>query len=148
MNAWSFYDPATGLFSKRVLHCSARAVEANTPSGLLVLEGEYDYLSQRVDLETGQVVDYQPPAPDDDHLWHHDAKRWRLKPEVAERRRSQAKARAKILELEASQLRPQRELMMDPENKEARQRLEAIEAAIAEQRGLLTLRARHVTEQF
>jgi len=33
----------------------------NTPDGCVPMEGAFDYLSQRVDLETGEVVAYAPP---------------------------------------------------------------------------------------
>ncbi|WP_428421978.1 tail fiber assembly protein [Methylibium sp.] len=59
----------------------------NIPSGLAAREGVYDHLSQRVDLITGAVVDWQPPAPADTEFetWAWDAKtrRWLSTPTEA-----------------------------------------------------------------
>lgn len=95
---WHFYDLGTGLFADGTLVCPDADVAANTPAGYGALRGEFDALSQRVDVaaeqpaepeldEHGQpvlwappVIDYQPPAPADDELrtWAWDAatKRW------------------------------------------------------------------------
>jgi hypothetical protein len=137
MRQWHFYDAQTGLFSGRKMTCSERTLAANTPEGITAIAGNFDPMSQRVDLETGEVIDYQPPAPDDDHVWSHEVKRWQLKPEVRERRRNRAQARARIRELEESQHRPQRELAIDPDNEAARERLRNIEAEIEVHRAVL-----------
>lgn len=77
---WSFHDTTTGLFSGTRLTCSPAQLEANTPPGHAPMAGLYDPLSQRVDLATGQVVAYQPPAPADDDLrtwsWDEGTQRW------------------------------------------------------------------------
>jgi hypothetical protein len=104
---------------------------------MVAIEGRYDHLSQRVDLDTGDIIDYRPLAPDDDHEWNGDRKRWILKPDVAERRRGQAQARARIEALEIGQRRPMRELALDSDNVEAKRRLQAIDAEISELRRAL-----------
>jgi hypothetical protein len=38
--------------------------------------GHYDGLCQRVDVQTGEVVDYQPPRPSPNHDWDEQTKRW------------------------------------------------------------------------
>jgi hypothetical protein len=87
-----------------------------------------------VDLATLQVVDYQPPQPDDKHEWDASSKRWRKRPEVAiAEARSQA-ALARIVELERAQLRPMRELAIDANNAEAKRRLAEIEREIVKLR--------------
>jgi hypothetical protein len=131
---YSVYDPNTGMFTGRTISCSAKWLELNTPQGFATIEGRYDELSQRVDVETGEVIDWQPPQPDDDHEWSDDRKRWTLKPDVAGRRRKSREARARIAELESDQLRPQREMAIDPSNEEARNRLKDIEQEIADLR--------------
>jgi hypothetical protein len=112
----SFYDPETGIFTGRQFRGSSRTLAANTPSGMKALRGRYDHRTQRVDVETGQVVDYRPP------------------PDPVENRN---RARARIRALEAKQKRPLRELSIDPSNSEARSRLETIDAEIAILRGEL-----------
>lgn len=82
MGVRSLYDPATGLFTGQTVS----GVLAN-PSGLAAIPGVFDHLSQRVNLETGQIEDYQPDAPADDDLrtWDWDAqiKRWVATPTLA-----------------------------------------------------------------
>jgi hypothetical protein len=81
---WSFYDTATGAIAPGAMTCTAAQADANTPPGHLTIEGRFDHLSQRVNLQTGQVEDYQPPAPADDELrtwaWNVDTRRWVASP--------------------------------------------------------------------
>lgn len=81
---WSFYDTATGALAPGSMTCSAAQADANTPPGWAAIEGRFDHLSQRVNLATGQVEDYQPPAPADDELrtwaWDESTKRWIASP--------------------------------------------------------------------
>lgn len=83
-STWSFYDAATGTFSRGRIVCSPAQLAANTPHGCVPIAGAFDPLSQRVDIGTGQVVDYQPPAPTDDDLrtwaWNADTRRWVASP--------------------------------------------------------------------
>jgi hypothetical protein len=60
-----------------------------------------------------------------------------LRPDVSEKRRKARQAQARIDELEQKQKRPHRELVLDPGNAEAKRRLQAIDAQIAELRGAL-----------
>ena len=86
--AWSFYDIATGLIAPgRIVTSSVAALAANTPPGYAAIAGAFDHLAQRVDPATGQVVDYQPPAPADDELrtwaWDDATRRWVAQPTLA-----------------------------------------------------------------
>lgn len=87
MSEWSFYDPETGLFDGRRFSGSQRMLEANTPAGRCARAGAFDHLSQRIDLDTDEVTDYQPPAPPDTEFetfgWDADIKRWVGAPTVA-----------------------------------------------------------------
>lgn len=78
----SEYDPVTGVFTGRRF---SRPCEAGPLATLL--EGHFDHLSERIDLATGEVVDYRPPAPPDDELrtwaWDETTKRWRSTPTTA-----------------------------------------------------------------
>jgi len=127
-----FYDEKTGIFSGHAIRVSKgsakRIVRANTPEGHRPYIGPVDHLSQRVEVETGNLVAYQPPAPDADHEWN--GKRWVKRAEVVERERRRAQILARIGELEARQARPMRELMLDPTNEEERRRLAEIRAQI------------------
>lgn len=118
MNAYSFFFLDTGRFTGAVRRTN-RPIEAiRAPDGQGVRLGEFDHLSQKIELATSEVVDYQPPAPDADHEWIHDddhgnrVRRWRLKPEVAERQARRAAALARIADLERKQERAVREHLL------------------------------------
>lgn len=77
----SFYSVATGFFDPgQKSGLSPSHIEYNTPPGYVAIEGVYDHLSQRIDIATGIVVDYQPPAPPDtamaSYTWDVPSKRW------------------------------------------------------------------------
>lgn len=110
----------------------------SVPAGCDAIDGTYDGLSQRYDAAKGQIVDYQPPAPDADHEWIHDdpqtgarVRRWVLKPEVAEQRARLVVAKAQIADLEAKQQRAMREAFLNPDDTNARQRVSDIDEQIA-----------------
>lgn len=129
VEAW-FYDPSTGLFTGRCYRGPRKALRLNVPDGCECAEGHYDPLSQRVDVDSGAVVDYRPPKPDDDHEWDDERKRWQLRPEVVLLRRNREMAFQRIDELERRQLRPARELAIDPSDEAAARRLREIEKEI------------------
>lgn len=90
---WHFFDPATGLFSG----ASYVGVDSDLPAqlalrpGLAAHEGAVDHLSQRRDLASGQLVDWQPPAPADTdlatHAWDAATRRWIATPTLQALRR-------------------------------------------------------------
>lgn len=95
---------------------SPRQLARNVPADCASVPGRYDPKSRRIDTKSGEPIDWTPP-------------------EDAGRRSRDAKRR--IAALEAQGVRPMRELLADPSNAEARQRVEAIEAEIAELRKVL-----------
>jgi len=135
MKHFHYYDERTGVLHGDTLAINANAghkeaAAANCPPGHKPIEGHFDPLSQRVDVATGQVIDYQPEQPSNDHEWDAQVKRWRLNPEMAAAAEARRTTLAKIRELEAGQARAVREAVLtgDPT------RLAAIEAQIAELR--------------
>lgn len=90
-NQFHFFDVETGLLHEKcvVLNVQSADVQtvarANAPAGHEPIEGAYDHLSQRVDVPSGKVVDYQPPQPSTDHEWNHVTKRWDLNQAALER---------------------------------------------------------------
>lgn len=84
---WSFYNPADGSFTGGSFSGPAAYLAANIPEGCAAIEGQHDHLCKRVDLETGEVVDWQPPAPADSadctHEWSAEARRWVAIPTLA-----------------------------------------------------------------
>jgi hypothetical protein len=67
------------------------------------VEGNHDHLSKRVELATKTVVEYQPPAPSQDHEWNATTKRWQPSAVARAKAASRAEDIAKIAALEASQ---------------------------------------------
>jgi hypothetical protein len=106
---WSFARSDTGEFTGRRFSGPDGSEVAKTPAGCIAIEGRHDRLSQRVDVATGSVVPYERPEAE-------------LEAEQRAQRRQQARQR--IDELERAQHRPLRELAIDPDNAEAKRRLD------------------------
>lgn len=134
---FSFYRLDTGEIIGR--RFSGSDLEANTPQGCGAIAGSFDRLSQRVDLDTGQVVDYQPPQPDADHEWNAERRRWVKRPAVLLRERRREAALAEIARVEIAQARAVREILLAvlPDGPE-KTRLQQIEDQIAARRSDLT----------
>jgi hypothetical protein len=137
MKTYSFFDPATGELSAETVTHSERQAEANTRPGLTRIEGKLDHLSQRVDIETGDVVDYQPPAPSVQHEWDAAIKRWKLPDAVIAAQAEQRALQSMIQRIEARQPRAIRELMLTPSDRDARQRIADLDSEIAALRAKL-----------
>jgi hypothetical protein len=75
---WHFFDAATGLFAGRTFSGEEAHLACNTPAGVIAVPDVTDPESQRVDIASGQLVDYQPPQPSSDHEWNTTTRRWRL----------------------------------------------------------------------
>jgi predicted RNA-binding Zn ribbon-like protein len=130
----SFYNLTTGLFTGLTFSGSDLAVQMNTPAGLAVIDGKHDHLSSRV--VDGEVVDWQPPQPDDDHEWNAETKRWQKTAAVVAVETADKAARAQIAAQEIAQSRAIREVVLKlaeslPPTDPARVKLEQIEQTIA-----------------
>ncbi len=84
MTEYHIYSMSDGLFTGSSISCSQSHLDANVPDGCSCLPGAIDYLSQRVDLATGLVIDYQPPQPSINHVWNTEKKRWLYVPTDAD----------------------------------------------------------------
>lgn len=118
IRTWSFYREQDGSILGR--HYSAptdQFLEQNTPAGCVAIEGRYDRERQRMDLQSRRVID--------------DAELARMNAEKRTQAMRGDLARTRIEALERQQLRPLRELAIDPTNAEARTRLAEIDAQIA-----------------
>jgi hypothetical protein len=116
-HAWTFYDAQTGAIARGRITCSPANLAANTPPGHLPIAGTYDPLCQRVNIATGQVEYYQPPAPADDELrtwaWDEETRRWVAQPTLeADKRRALADVHGHIAAVEAEQGRSVREVLL------------------------------------
>lgn len=125
----SIYSEETGLFTGVIVAVHDELLDANTPIGCKTLIGRYDHLSQRVDVASGTVVDYQPPQPSTDHEWNADTKRWQLTAAAQSKIDGHTAALAQIAALEAKGARCVRELALGQAG--AADRVAAIDAEIA-----------------
>jgi hypothetical protein len=80
MSTWTLYHTKTGLFTGSILCCPENHLAGNVPDEAGAIMGEYDYLSERMDLETGHVVSYIPDQPSINHVWNVISKRWKYVP--------------------------------------------------------------------
>ena len=131
---FSYYNEQTGLFTGRKLRArSVEDAELNCPEHESFVPGDIDANSHKV--SDGKVVKYKPPQPDDRYKWVGG--KWILKAKHQRAENQSARARRDIKTLETRQLRPLRELAIDPNNQEAITRLAEIEAEIGRLRLLL-----------
>jgi len=127
-----FYHKDSGAFAEHVYSASEPELALNTPADHVALEGSYDHLSQRVNVATGAVEDYQPEQPSTDHEWSEAVRRWRLTPEAAAAQEARRAALAEIARLEAGSLRSIREALLGHPG--ALENLLALDAQIAKLR--------------
>lgn len=116
MTTWHIYSLETGIFTGQSVTGDDATLAANVPDGCGGAADVIDWASQRVDLATGAVIDWQPPAPADDAMrtwaWHAGAKRWIDQPTLAARRAQRMQeVQLAIQTQEAAQARPMRELL-------------------------------------
>lgn len=135
MRTWHYFDRSTGLFVGKSVSYPAdhpqseKLATSCAPDGCAPIEGVTDYLSQRVDLTTGQVVSWQPPQPSPDHEWNAGTKRWQLTAASAAKASARLSALSEIAALELSQLRALRELALGDSS--AVERLKSVDAQVA-----------------
>jgi hypothetical protein len=108
-----FYDSKTGLFTGVSIHTNLtdptavkEFVAENTPAGHGSYIGYVDALSQKVDLSSGQIVDYKPPQPSPRHEWNPVTKRWQ------KQALKRSAVLARIADLEKGQHRTVRETLI------------------------------------
>ncbi len=141
MKHFHFFDEHTGVFhgdalvvnsdgsARGAVDGHAKMALANCPPGHKPIEGHFDPLSQRVDVASGAVVDYQPEAPSADHQWNEQVRRWALTPEAAQRQEKRRAALVAIRQLEESQPRAVREALLGQAG--AADRLRSLDERIA-----------------
>ena len=118
VKSYSFFHRDTGLFNGTILNTnSPELVSVHTPKDHMPLEGAHDGRLHRVNVVTGELESHTIEMPPDPNSRH---------------------ALVSIERLERQAHRSLRELALDSSNIAARQRLEQIEAAIAELRQYLT----------
>ena len=110
------YRLDTGMLTGGTITAPDAHLADNTPDGCGLIGGVDDWQSQRVDLVTGELVDYQSPAPADDDLrtwaWQAEARRWVAVPTLAALKADRVAAvDAAMQRHEALQARPLREIV-------------------------------------
>ena len=87
---YSIAESESGMFTGYVLACSPDVVSYNIQPGQIAVPGRHDHLCRRLDLETGEVVPYQPPPPPDTDLvtwaWNTTTERYVAEPTMAAQR--------------------------------------------------------------
>lgn len=139
MKTYGFYHKETGVVhSNQFSSDDDSQLVNNIPTDHVAIEGQLDSLSQRVDVATGQVVDYQPSQPSFDHEWNVITKRWQLNAAAQLKISNHNTALSQIDGLEAKGIRAMRELLLtlSPDSAE-RQRLATVDTEIAKQRPLI-----------
>jgi hypothetical protein len=136
-----YFHADTGIFHGNIVStdCDEGAdgfAQANAPAGHKPIAGHFDHLSQRIDIATGEAVDFQPPRPSPDHQWDADARRWRLSAHAQESHRAREAATARIAQLHSAQHDLVRKLHLAPDE-ETRAQLRAIDAQIEQARTVL-----------
>jgi hypothetical protein len=123
MGVWSIFNEASGLLTGTVITGSRETLEGTLERmpGFSATEGHHDHRSRRVDLDTGELVDYTPPPPTDAEVL--EGLRWPALDSV----------QREIDAHERRQARPLRELLLGP-SPQAQARLAEIDAAIVELR--------------
>jgi hypothetical protein len=122
----TFFDNATGLLHQKSVQApDDHTIALNTPEGHTAIdhprEGPLlDCFSQRVDVATGNIVDYRPPAPSAEHEWHAPSRRWHLSAPAQARNRERATAVRQIAALEARGQRAIREVFLGYDGASAR----------------------------
>jgi hypothetical protein len=142
MRHFHFYDETTGVLHGNTLFVNSRdgheeMAAANCPAGHRPVEGTYDPLSQRIDVATGEAVDYQPPRPSLEHEWSAERRRWLPNVAAQGKAAAAAAARARIAALLEEQHDLVRRAIVDPRDAAARTQLGEIEAQIAALRAQL-----------
>lgn len=141
MKTYSFYSTASGMFDGLRFRGHEADALRHCPPGCALIEGAHDRLSQRVDLQSGQVIDYQPAKPEDTELqvWQWIGRRWVAVLTVAGLRAQLIdNLSASALALERGTDRLVREAVLSAPAHPAYARMAAIEASVAPIRAAIT----------
>lgn len=106
LRTWSIYRKSDGVLTGQRLQARIlEEISGNESEAVGLIEGEFDHLAERVDLQTLSIVDYQPPQPDEFHEWDSISKRWRLTDSRQQAIRDDISARSQLEALDRKMLR-------------------------------------------
>jgi hypothetical protein len=134
MSAWNFYNLVTGEISSKTIIGPADIAKLNCPEGCREIKGRLDRLSQKIDIETGTVIDFIPEQPSHDHEWNAGKKRWKLNAPAQAAAVADRKARSELVSLERKADRYVAESVAGVIDDEGRRRLAEILSRKAELR--------------
>jgi hypothetical protein len=144
--AWTIYDKSTGRIRGHLRGDEEHAKLAETPTRGLI-PGTFDPVVQRVNLATGEVVNFIPDKPPTtehfDHTWDAQARRWMSVPTRAGRiAQNDELLRVRMAQAEAGQARALRDIALavalgNPPPQAAVQALLRIERDVADLRSQL-----------
>jgi hypothetical protein len=139
MTTYCIFDTATGLFKGKLSLQDGAQLAANVPAGCGAIHGDHDIYASRVDVQTGEVIEYIPPAPEpeSDHEWNPDSRRWTVQPASIERSTQRAIAVAELEALDRKQARAAAELLLDAKDATARAFFEKFAAEKEAQRRII-----------
>lgn len=106
MPTWSFADEKTGEFTGQQFSGPDEHLPANLPPGTVAVEGTHDPLTTRYNLQSETVEEFASPQA-----------------QRLERERNRERLDNRLAELESRTLRALRELAINPNDGQARQRL-------------------------
>lgn len=130
MKHYSFFQKNTGALHPCKFSTDDDSQLANNiPPEHGAIDGHHDHMRKRVNVETGEVIDYQPPAPSAEHVWDEASKTWNLNAGAMAKIERRRTAYARIAVLESSTLRSLREHALGYDG--AEQKLKDIDAEIA-----------------
>ena len=133
---FSVYNLDTGFLTGRLLTAPTQeAATKSTPLGCGVVDGHYSELCYKV--VDGLITYFEPIPPGDGYVWDLNISKWRRSENESLKDRAKAKALEDIELLEKQQLRPLRELVINPNSGDAKKRVSEIEGQIDTLRGLL-----------
>lgn len=127
MSVWHYYRKSDGILTGQSFFASDGSLPT-VPPDLGLITGVTDPEAQRVDVAISTLVDYQPPAPSPDHIWNSTARRWLLSPAVEARRLRERQILDELIALDASSIRIQEDLAIDPGDAQALQRFNDLRA--------------------
>lgn len=103
MKHFSFYHRESGNLHRVIFSTDDPTQLANnTPKDHAPIEGRFDHLSQRLDMSTGQIVDFIPPPPSKDHVWNPDTRRHQLTAAAQERHAKRIADMQRAIEIECT----------------------------------------------
>lgn len=136
IRSYSFYHRETGRFAGKCYETDSPThdtIAREAPEGHDYIEGRHDHLSKHVNIGTGLVEDWQPPAPSPDHEWDVARQRWKLNVAASLKLHRSLEATAQIQHLENDvQPRILREVALGRDG--AKERLASLDAEIEQLR--------------